>query len=867
MIANHVNQQNSNPPGIQKKRSTLYRNSAIRRRREDSPMNSKSGNYSTFGSNSSLDSANFDTTTQRRASLRRQMLVRQGSAPQHIQHAVVMGTEGIVSDEEWSKTQSVPASPLRTRANGFSKSGSNVISDTPSSNIDIHGESNECSSSDSQSNLDTPFLQRNVNGVVKGHFPDNTREKLRQALLQGSQHPPKDKKEDYFDRLNPHYDSLISESEDSYDHLELSIKSETGVNYDHLQDLSRPSIPHSHSLAIITDRMRSGDGHHNKQTPPPKPPRVMSNLYFNSDYGSSQNAPPKPSRGPTPQHIKMAIERWNKEISPRKPTGLTTSSTYASFGGNFSNNSNNNNNNSDEESEFDANVSVLSDIPPTSPLQCSSPLSGNLGLRCLLSMDSPANVFSDCASEKDDGFGDDVDDNQSETFIELLDADSRTQSPIPMINITSSLTESDITDISETSGTRCTHSSSAHSLISRISHTTIGDEVFQKQFSMAKGQRLRKRTRKLSTSNETHLHITSEEVHMLCAHALGHVLNVDRRFESSGLSNSELTTGPPLLPPRSSSLNDSLTNTECKQLIMGLYSKGSIKEIKTSGKNEDTLTVTSTCLSPAQATPPVTITVSNTSPHLHSGSLSDTSAPPIPQKNRTSLLASAQKLDQCSSECTSGSGILLEPLNDNIHTSSSSIDMGNLLTPYQSYANGIGGTSCHTDTNSSKLSLYKSTTSLLSPSDVCVFFPHTQTNKECEDGPSQVLHSGSHSSPNILPCSSDTENVAWFSSDKETHHIEIDGHSYATVRRRKLSPPSATYGPAPTSTTTHSEANQNNITPSVISCSDLSLSLKPFQQRHFVDGSGQYNYIVWYKGDNYSRVWRSQTGDYRTVTA
>ena len=863
MIANHVKQQNTNPPGIQK-RSTLYRNSAIRRRREDSPMKSKSGNYSTFGSNSSLDSANFDTTTQRRPSLRRQMLVRQGSAPQHIQHAIVMETEGIVSDDEWSKTQSVPASPLRTRANGFLKS------DTPSNNIDIHGESNECSSSDSQTNLDTPFLQRNVNGVINGHFPDNTREKLRQALLLGSQHPPKDKKEDYFDRLNPHYDSLISESEDSYDHLELSIKSEIGVNYDHLQDLSRPSIPHSHSLATITDRMRSGDGHNNKRTPPPKPPRIMSNVYFNSDYGSIQNAPPKPSRGPTPQHIKMAIERWNKEISPRKPTGLTTSSTYATFGGNFTNNNNNNNNNSnnsDEENEFDANVNVLSDIPPTLPLRCSSPLSGNLGLRCLLSMDSPANVSSDCASEKDDGFGDDVDDIQSETFVELPDADSRMQSPMPMINITSSLTESDITDISETSGTRCTHSSSAHSLISRISHTTIGDEVFQKQFNMAKGQRLRKRTRKLSTSNETHLHITSEEVHMLCALALGHVLNVDRRLESSGLSNSiELTTGPPLLPPRSDSLNDSLTNTECKQVIMDMYSNGSVKEIETGGKNEDTLTMTSTCLSPAQATPPVTVTFSNTSLHRHSGSLTDTSAPPIPRKNRTSLITSARQLDQCSSECIStSSGILLEPHHDDIHTSSSSIDVGKLLKPYQSYTNDISDTICHTDINGSKLSLYKSTASLLSPSDVCVFFPHAQTNKECEDGPREVLHSGSHSSPNILPCSSDTGNVAWFSSDKETHHIDIDGLLYATVRRRKLSPPSTTHGSPPTSATAHSEATENNITPSVISCSDLALSLKPFQQRHFIDGSGQYNYIVWYKGDNYCRVWRSQTGDYRTV--
>jgi hypothetical protein len=850
----------TSPQKLKQRRSTLYRNSAIRRARETSPITPRANNGSHVSNNptfSSTRSANINIPYRRKPSLRKQALVLQGSAPQNISHSVIIGHNDEFTGNGWPMAQSVPNSPMRRHPNDHLSTAYLHTSSKP----DIHSDNYTTlqSLSGSHSNLDSPVLQRSADGIIRNASYDTTRKQLREAMLQSSRHPPQDKKEDYFDRLNPQYDTLSLNFEDGFDQLELSLPNENGVTYNHFGDQTQPSLSHSRSLVTITDKMRLADHHFYGGTPPAKPARVMSHMYYTPNSGpSSRTPPPKPSRGPTPQHIKLTIERWNKQSLPQTVSNLQRITPYATLGGHLSNNSNNNNSDSsinesctsstssiDGEIELNKSPISQSSTEPPHPSTSSNPRK-LLGLRLLLTIDSPLSQLDDNISVKDY--------DQGEESIVSCDTSAE-------------YTELDCTnlDTPPASGTnRSPGPSTPCGLMSRISHTTIAPGVYQKQFTLSKGQRLKKRTSN-PPHNETHFQISSEEVHLLCAHALGHLFEGDRKFGSvrqkGGGMSSKLSTGPPDVPPRSYSLNDTLSVIESKQLMVDLYKSGSLQDYEAKYIEDKELKRSvygsPMNLLPLQHSTP-TITVTDYSSH----SSPPTSQVPLvpPKKRNIGMYLSGQRSSVLRDRVSPNHATNLLSASPQSTSIKNSTDLDNFLgRDYQCAQARKRNEYCANGNRGSSHSLqaqYHSSLSLSRPNNGVGLSKSLGLRvNACHLSPEEPLFE-SHSSPSILPCSEDVGSMTFFSS-KEAF----------TPGRRGVQ---CAWGKNTVSTLKDKmavslEEDRMSTSSQFSRLSKLSQSLRPFHRSHFVDSSGQYNYIVWYKGDQYDRVWRSGTRDFCTV--
>lgn len=226
----------------------------------------------------------------RRVSLRRKTMARQGSVPDQVHNTVATDTRIIVFDDGWSHTQSMPTTPTHVASESafpFSPdthvplTSSDALSSSTRQSDVLHasGISINCSSASpscSESNLDHPFMTRAPSRDRQEHSPDYfDRLEVMSCTDTASCTSTRDSSEDYFDRLEPTL-------KDYFDHLEAPVIPMSRDNWD--------------KASFLKQRARS----HTQGAPPPKP-----------------------SRGPTPAPIAEAIETWNSELRRSRVMRIT----------------------------------------------------------------------------------------------------------------------------------------------------------------------------------------------------------------------------------------------------------------------------------------------------------------------------------------------------------------------------------------------------------------------------------------------------------------------------------------------------------------------------------------------------------------
>ena len=226
----------------------------------------------------------------RRVSLRKKAMTRQGSVPDQVHNSVATDTRIVVFDEGWSHTQSMPTTPTHVAnesAFPFSPdsctplTSSDAMSSSTRQSDVLHasGVSIDCSSASpscSESNLDHPFMTRVPSRNRQEGSPDYfDRLEVMSCADTASHTSTRDSSEDYFDRLEPTL-------KDYFDHLEAPVIPVSRDNWD--------------KASFLKQRARS----HTQGAPPPKP-----------------------SRGPTPAPIAEAIEKWNSELRKSRVMRIT----------------------------------------------------------------------------------------------------------------------------------------------------------------------------------------------------------------------------------------------------------------------------------------------------------------------------------------------------------------------------------------------------------------------------------------------------------------------------------------------------------------------------------------------------------------